>query len=168
MMRRLRSVPIALAILVFPVLAAEPDGHLHLSAEWVEPAQGNTPSVVRLTIRSLVPVDDAILTVSAPLDIRLQPAKREFGVADDVFGRHSIRRGLSALRPTADLTFDFILVLSPRRSDVIEFIVEGRDSSGRSIRNAIGWAAGESSKVGVERLGAVEFPAVVLRPTEKR
>jgi hypothetical protein len=155
-----------------PVVATEPDGHIRLRTEWVQPEAGHGSPVVRLSIRSLVPLDEATLTVSTPVDFALRSvaptAEASFRAVPAAQDRLAIRRGLQRLDPAETSTLDFVLTLSPGRNGVIEFIVEGRDSSGRIIRSAIGLAAGESSSAGVQRLGAIEFPATVLPATEKR
>ncbi len=152
--------------------ATEPDGHLRLRADWVRPDTGNGPPGVRLSIRSLVPLDAATLTVSTPVDFALRPVvptlEASFRTVPAARGRRAIRADMQRLAPLETSTLDFVLTLSPGRNGVIEFIVEGRDPSGKTIRNAIGIAVVEPSSGGVQRLGAIEFPAAVLPPTEKR
>ncbi len=165
-------VLLVLIAIAWPVSATEPDGHLRLRAEWITPATGRGPSVVRLSIHSLVPLDEATLIVSAPLDFAVRPLnlsrRPEFEAGPAAPGRRAIRASLARLDTAAPSMIDFELILSPGGHGVLEFIVQGRDSNGRTIRNAIGLAAGEPPSAGVHRLGAIEFPAVVLPPTEKR
>lgn len=176
--RRGRTAPrVRLLVLLFsiviasPASATEPDGHLQLQTEWVQANADGGPPVVRLSIRSLVPLDEVTLTVSTPLDFILRPVgpsvEAEFHAVPAAQDRYAIRKGLQRLDTAAPSTLDFELILSPSATGTLEFIVEGRDSSGRRIRNAIGLAAGEQS-AGVHRLGAIEFPAAVLPPREKR
>ena len=163
---------LVLLAIASPVSATEPDGHVQLQTEWLQPDMGNGPPVVRLSIRCLVPLAEATLTVSTPLDFVARPVapsvEADFHAAPAAPDRRAIRAGLQRLDTTVPSSLEFELILSPGRNGVVEFIVEGRDSSGRTIRNAIGVAAGESASTGVQRLGAIEFPAVVLPPTEKR
>ena len=163
---------LVLTAIAWPVSATEPDGHLRLRAEWVQPASGRGPAIVRLSIHSLVPLDEPTLTVSTPLDFAVRPLTpsggAEFGDGPAAPDRRAVRARLVRLDTATPSTIDFELILSPGRHGILEFIVEGRDSNGRTIRNAIGLAAGEPPSAGVHRLGAIEFPAVVLPPTEKR
>jgi hypothetical protein len=159
-------------MIAWPVSATEPDGQLRLRTEWVQPDTHGRPAVVRLSIDSLVPLDEATLTVSAPLDFVVQlanPSKRaEFRVVPAAQDRREIRASLQRLDTAAPSTVDFEVSLAPGGYGILEFIVEGRDSSGRTVRGAIGLAVAESPAAGVLRLGAIEFPATVLPPTEKR
>lgn len=162
---------LVLFAIAFSVSATEPDGHLRLQAEWVQANTKGGPPIVRLRIRSLVPLNDATLTVSAPFNFVLRPAtpfvEADFHTAPAAPGRRAIRTSLQRLDTSAASTVDFELSLSPGSHGILEFIVEGRDSSGRTIRDAIGLAAGEST-AGVHRLGAIEFPATVFPPVQKR
>ena len=99
------------------------------------------------------------LAPSAETDFRAVPAAQD---------RLAIRAGLQSLVPAVRSTLDFELVLPPGGNGTLEFIVEGRDRTGRKIRNAIGLAVSEEGFAGAHRLGAVEFPAAVLPSTEKR
>ena len=87
------------------------------------------PPIVRLSIRSLVPLNDATLTVSAPLDFVLRPAtpfvEADFRAAPAAQGRRAIRTGLQSLDTSAPSTVDFELSLSPGGHGILEFIVEG-------------------------------------------
>ena len=160
----------AFAIVPF-VSATEPDGHLELRTVWLQKDADRGSWVVRLSIRPLVTLDDASLTVTSPVDVALSPlaptVEGEFAVVAAAQDRHAIRAGLRPLDMTVPSTVDFELILSPGGYGILEFIVEGRDSNGRIVRNAIGLALGESPPGRVRRLGAIEFPATVL-PTEKR
>ena len=153
-----------------PGSATEPDGHLELRTEWLQKNADRDPLVVRLSIRSLVALDDATLTITTPFDLGIRPlapiAEGEFVIVPAVQDRYAIRAGLRPLDTTVPSTVDFELILPPAGYGILEFIVEGRDSSGRIVRNAIGLAAGESPPTSVRRLGAIEFPATVL-PAEK-
>lgn len=162
-------VSIAIASLVS---ATEPDGHVQLQMEWVQANAEEGPLVVRLGIRSYAPLDAVTLTVTTPVDFALRPLMssveadfQDLPVAQD---RHAIRTDLRPLDPAVLSTLDFELILSPGGNGTLEFIVEGLDKTGRRIRNAVGLAVRESGSAGVLRLGAVEFPAVVLPPTEER
>ena len=154
------------------VVATEPDGHVRLEADWIRQARGGGPPVVRVSYRPIVPLDAATLTVSVPIDVALRAAApsvdARFRAVPAAPERHAFRMDLKRLESSAASTFDFILTVSPNRVGVIEFIVEGRDSEGRRIRNAIGLATTEPAPAGVQHRGAIEFPATVLRPAEKR
>jgi len=158
-------------VIASSVSATEPDGHLQLQTNWVQASANGGPPIVRLDIRPLVPLDEITLTVSTPLEIVLRPvtpsARADFHAAPAAPDRRAIRTGLQPLDAATPSTIDFELILSPGAAGTLEFIVEGRDSSGKTIRNAIGLAAGEPS-AGVHRLGAIEFPAAVIAPVEKR
>jgi hypothetical protein len=162
---------VVLIAIASSVFATEPDGHFQLQTRWVQPNAHGGPPIVRLSIRSLVPLDEATLTVSVPLDFVMHPvapsAQADFDAVPAPPGRSAIRASLRRLETVAPSTFDFELSVLPGGHGILEFIVEGRDSSGRTIRNAIGLAAGDPP-AGVHRLGAIEFPAAVLPPTEKR
>jgi hypothetical protein len=156
--------------------ATEPDGHIQLHADWVQADadadEGAGPRVLRLTIRSLVPLDQATLTVSAPvafaIDPRTDSEARKFRPIQAGQNRRAMRSDLPHLGPTVSSATDFEVVLSPDSHGTLEFVVEGRDLNGRRIRNAIGFAASESGPRGVRRLGAVEFPATILPATGTR
>ncbi len=153
---------------VTPIPASEPDGHVRLRTEWIPAATPNDGPVLRLSIEPLVPLERTTLTVSTPVQIvarPLGPAEHaEFKPAPAAPDRLALR---APLRRTGSSVHDFELLLSPGSTGVVEFVVEGRDANGMVIRNAIGIVAGESGSEGVERLGAIEFPATVLEP-EKR
>lgn len=153
-------------------VATEPDGHLQLQTDWVQANADEGPLVVRLRIRSFVALDEATLTVSTPVDFALRPlapsVETDFRAVPAAQDRRAIRAGLQSLDPAVLSTLDFELVLSPGGNGTLEFIVEGRDRTGRKIRNAIGFAVREEGFAGVHRLGAVEFPAAVLPPAGKR
>ena len=162
---------LAAVAIVSPILATEPDGHLELRTAWLQKDADRGSWVVRLSIRPLVALDDASLTVTSPVDVALRPlaptVEGEFVVVAAAQDRHAIRADLRPLDTTAPSTVDFELNLSPGGHGILEFIVEGRASDGRIVRNAVGLALGESPPGRVRRLGAIEFPATVL-PTEKR
>ncbi len=104
-----------------------------------------------------MPVDFAVTPRTAAAPERFQPVP----VGPD-------RRALRASLPASSLSFhDFELILPPNGYGVLEFFVEGRDASGKSFRNAIGVATGESPPAGVQRMGAMEYRAVVLPPEER-
>ena len=141
----MRVFVLLVLIAIAPLAAAsEPDGHLRLHAEWVQADTGSGPRVLRLSIRSLVPLDEATLTVSAPLDLVVRAVAPspgvQFGVVPDTQDRHTIRANLPRLDSVVPSTIDFELTLSPGRNGILEFIVEGRDSNGGRIRSAIGIA----------------------------
>lgn len=166
------SVGFLLAALAGPVAASEPDGHVELRAEWVKPAPGQGPSVIRLRIRSLIVLEDSRLTVSTPIDVELRPAMSPGDVGFETVParqhRQAIRNQMQRVDRESTATFDFEVALSPGRRGVVEFIVEGRDPAGRTIRNAIGFVVSESVSVGAQRLGAIEFPAAVVSGTEEK
>ena len=155
-------------VIASSVSATEPDGHLQLQTNWVQATANGGPPIVRLSIRPLVPLDEITLTVSTPLEFVLRPmapsVETDFHAAPAAPDRRALRTPLDTAMPS---TIDFELILSPGTAGTLEFIVEGLDSSGKKIRNAIGLAAGEPS-AGVHRLGAIEFPAAVIAPVEKR
>ena len=152
--------------------ATEPDGHLRLQTEWVQADADEGPLVVRLGIRSYVPLDAVTLTVTTPVDFALDPlesaVETDFQDVPTTQDRNAIRTDLQRLDPAESSTLDFELILSPGGNGTLEFIVEGSDNTGRRIRNAVGLAVRESGSAGVLRLGAVEFPATVLPDTEER
>jgi hypothetical protein len=163
---------LVLIVIAWPVSATEPDGHLRLRTEWVQSASGRGPAIVRLSIHSLVPLDELTLTVSTPLELAVRPLTgsggTEFRAGPAAPDRRAIRASLARFNTATPSTLDFELILSPGAHGILEFIVEGRDSGGKTVRNAIGVAAGEPPATGVHRLGAIEFPAVILPPTGKR
>ena len=165
-------VLLASVAILLPTYATEPDGHLQLHVERVHASADGGPPIVRLSIRSYVPLDEITLTVSTPVDFALLPLTlpddTSFYEVRATRDRRAIRAGLPRLDPSMLSTLDFELVSLPDGNGTLEFIVEGRDESGRRIRNAVGLAVRESGPAGVRRLGAVEFPAVVLPSTEKR
>ena len=166
------SITFLLAVLAAPVAASEPDGHVELRAEWVQPAPGQGPSVVRLSLRSLVVLENTRLTVSTPIDVELRPAMSPGDVGFETVPasqhRQAIRKRMQRVDRESTATFDFEVTVSPGRRGVVEFIVEGRDPAGRTIRNAIGFVISESVSVGVQRLRAIEFPAAVFSGTEEK
>jgi hypothetical protein len=165
-------IGLLLATAVAPVFATEPDGHIELRAEWIQSATGQGPSAVRLNVRSLVALKDAKLTVSTPDDLWLLPAmspvESGFSPAPTTQHRQAIRKHLHDLDPQSTAAFDFVVTLSPGRTTVVEFIVEGRDSAGRTVRNAVGLSVGGPASVGVRRMGAIEFPATIVTGTEEK
>ena len=152
--------------------ATEPDGHLQLQTEWVQANADEGALVVRLGIRSYVPLDDVTLTVTTPVDFDLRPlessVEANFRDVPTTQDRHAIRTDLQRLEPAVLSILDFELILAPGDNGTLEFIVEGSDNAGRRIQNAAGVAVRESGSAGVRRLGAVEFPATVVSPTEER
>jgi hypothetical protein len=163
---------LVLFVIALPAAATEPDGHIQLQADWVQADADAGPLVLRLEIRSFVPLDEATLTVSTPvafaIDPRTDPKEWEFRPIQAEQDRRAMRSDLPRLGPTVLSTLDFEVVLSPGGHGTFEFIVEGSDRNGRRIRNAVGFAASESGLRGVRRLGAVEFPANVLPSKGKR
>ena len=75
-----------------------------------------------------------------------------------------MRTELKRLQPEAQTLLEFEL----SGDGIVEFVIEGRDTTGRAIRNAVGLVTGEPPTTGVRRLGAIEFPAAVLPRPESR
>ncbi|NIM63308.1 MAG: hypothetical protein GTO30_17200 [Acidobacteria bacterium] len=156
--------------LAVPAIATEPDGHVRLVAEWVQPRTPQDSPLVRLTIHPLVALDDVTLTVTAPIEFSLQPVRPQaatrFTAVPPAQDRLAIRADLSLAGPATASTFDFQSAPLTERIGIVEFIVEGRDAAGQRVVNAIGIASGKLESAGTERLGAFEFPAVVLPPQD--
>ncbi len=157
-------VLLALMAIASPGQATEPDGHVRLQVERLSESAAGLP-VVRLSLHSLAPVDQATLTVRAPLDVDARPVPAAIGAGFEelptVSGRQAMRSALRSLGAAA-VTIDFELNLAPQSGGIVEFIVEARDANGRPIRNALGIFVGQPKTSGVRRLGAHEFPAAVL------
>jgi len=159
-------------VIALPAAATEPDGHIQLQADWVQADADAGPLVLRLKLRSYVPLDEATLTVSTPvvfaIDSLTESKEGKFRAIQAAQDRRAMRSNLERLEPGVLSTLDFEVVLSPGGHGTLEFIVEGSDRNGRRIRNALGFAASESGPRGVRRLGAVEFPATILQSKGKR
>ena len=155
---------LSLAGNVFP---SEPVGNFQFEVDWVR------EHVVRVRLQALTLLDDVTLTVTTPVEFALNPlevtAREAFRHAPADTGRLAFRTDLPQLDPATRVVFEFEWILPLDRAGVLEFIVEGRNKSGRFIRDAVGFSARESGSAGTRRLGAVEFPAAVIRPaTEER
>lgn len=160
---------IALAI-VLPANATEPDGPLRLKAEHLTSFKDGG-FVVRLELQPFVVLDQATLTVSAPLAFDLESLTpsmhtrfQSIRIGRD---RPSVRSTLERLDPAIASSLEFELILSSVDDGILEFVVEGRDAAGRVLRDAVGLAVRGPGSCGVYRLGALEFPAVVLPAKER-
>jgi len=156
-------------------LASEPFGHILLRAEWSDD-QAQVPASarrkVRLSVRSLVQLNDAELTVTLPSTLAIKAAEPtwndKFLAVSASESHRAIRADLNRLDAAKWLNLEFELTLPLEGGGVVSFGVEGRTADGRRVREAIGFAAGDSGSTGVPRLGALEFPATVLPAEDPR
>ena len=159
---------LALALAATPVRAAEPFGHIHIQATPIEAADesaGSPRRLIRLDLRSLVTLEEVHLTVSAPAEFSVRAVLPEddarFGSVPAATGRRAMRASLNRLVKAEHRRLEFEILLPPDGDGIVSFAIEGRDESGRTIRDALGLAVREGS-TGTRRAGAVEFPATVL------
>ena len=145
-------------------LATEPDGHFRLRIERLPSADGST--VVRLKLQPFAAVVDASLTVSAPIEFELRPQTpsvlgEPLPIVTDP-GTTAARASLRELDPSRVSSIELELLLPPGAYGTIDFVIEGRDANTRRIRDAVGFLVPDPGSRGKRRLGAVEFPALVL------
>jgi hypothetical protein len=143
--------------------ASEPDGDFRLRLERLPTSDGSI--VVRLKVHPFVAVDNATLTVSAPLDFDLRPQTPSrhdrLEVLDDSYGATKLRAVLRDLGTSATAV-DLELVLAPQIFGTLDFVVEGVDGQGRTLRDAVGLLLPDPTERAVRRLGAIEYPAIVF------
>jgi len=159
-------------------LASEPFGRVQLHADWAESdkPEGSTPAgaprELRLSLRSLVALDDAELTVSFPSALSIKTVEpswdEKFFTVATGNGQRAIRADLVRLEAKTPLVLAFEITLPPEGGGVVSFEVTGTGSDGRRVHEAIGFAPRPSFPAGTRRLGALEFPATVLPPEEPR
>ena len=144
--------------------AGEPAGDFRLQVERVPSSNGSV--VVRLKIQPFTVVAAATLTVSAPLDFDLRPRTpsmhRRLEVLDGPGGETRLRARLSALESAAPSTLELELDLPSGSHGTLDFVVEGIDGKGRALRDAVGLSLPDPAARGTRRLGAHEYPAVIL------
>lgn len=165
----------AIALMPPSALASEPYGHLLLNVDWSddnEQAADSSHRKVRLSVRSVVPVTEAELTVALPATIAIKAVEpswdNRFRAVPANENQRVIRAAMNRLDAEKWLNLEFELILPPQGGGVISFGIEGRDPGGRRIREAIGFVISDPVSSGKSRLGAVEFPATVLPPEDPR
>jgi hypothetical protein len=178
----LRSVSWA-ALCAFCVLSAvtflpavEPDGYLRIRPGWLQdPGGGDEGSlqdgkILRLSLESITPLSGAVLTVTLPETIRIEPLTERwrgtFLHVDAGEGRQAIQVSLEQLRPGAVLLLDFELSAAADESGIASFRIEAVSASGRTVNEAAGITLGHPGVRPVRRHGAMEFPAVII-PEER-
>jgi hypothetical protein len=141
----------ALALLALGVRAAEPDGTAVLRHEWAD------ADTLRVTVRAVAPLEDAVLTWTAPAGVALVPVPAD-PTADE--GRRTM--ALGPLRPgtTRALAFRIARTPPPAGSELgwIASVRLTARSGGRPVEEALGIPVRPPPE-GRARFGAIEFPA---------
>jgi hypothetical protein len=161
-----------------PAGAHEPDGVVAFESGGVtaapENALGFTPGekLVRLTIRSVRDLDGVFVTHAAPEGIAqrlatVQTADAGARAIDPDDGESPARIEIGKLKAGAIVVLEFSEDFAEGTGGVVTFSVEAIGADGKIYHEAYGQVVGTPGTPGVERNGAIEFPAHQLPPETK-
>jgi hypothetical protein len=154
------------------VQSVEADGFVRIHPGWLEEHDGGSGGslqegrVLRLSLQPVVALEDTVLTVMLPRDIRIDPltepwSERFQPVLMDG-EKQAIRVTLGRILPNTGLLLDFEFLAAGEESGIASFRIEAKTASGRQVHEAAGVTLGHPGVRPVRRHGAMEFPAVTI------
>jgi len=161
-----------LLVVVQLASATEPDGYVRIRcdrldiAPQVDPEDGRHITSLRLAIQSVIPLTEAKLDVTAPRSVQIRPltspedSPLNFVSSDEDAQRMRVR--FEHLDPASPVHIVIQFEWPSDGGGIASFVVEGEAANGRHIREAVGVAIGHPGTKSLQRVGAEEFPAVVV------
>jgi len=167
----LTAAALLLTASALPAAAHEPDGRIRFRTEGLTAPSpmpvGLDPGerLLRLTIEGVVPIDEAVLVHSAPQSVsqRLVAVRRGAGsrrLIDRSSARPELRTSLGPLAPGEPLVLDFAEDWPDGGGGIVIVSVEAVSPDGTPLfQESFSFVVGSVGPPGVERNGAIEYPA---------